>query len=83
MKINDKLYCYNDEYTYNIDLTINNIYTIKNVDRYGHEINIINDIGENYYFNTDKEYVTYYGKWFHTEQDLRKLKLKKLNESGR
>jgi hypothetical protein len=59
-------------------ITINKTYKIFDITK--HHFYIKNDNDDSHGFGLNED-TSYYGKWFYTSQELRKLKLKKLNES--
>lgn len=83
MKVGDKLYCYNNHIDYDdtIDyrnLTIGKFYEIKETIKTW--INIIDDNDNKLYFGTKRKDFSY-KKWFYTENELRKYKLKEVNDN--
>jgi len=94
MKVGDKLYCHNnkqinyDNIQYKFNYTIGECYVInyisflkKSPSNYSY-FGVINDLKLMCYFNIDlNDKGENYKKWFYTEVEMRKLKLKKLNEN--
>ena len=78
MKIGDKVYCINEIDKY---LTVGKFYKVISDQPFdmddGEAFVIINDCGERHEFSYEK-----YHNWFLTEIEIRKLKLKKINESS-
>ena len=96
LKVNDKLYCYNTtlddnmRYMYscvNRKLTINKGYTIHRIEKsyysntHGIMVLIINDMNNQDWYSIDDCDEWYYKKWFCTECEYRKLKLKRLKDA--
>ena len=77
MKVGDKLYCYNS----NTNIHSGGIYIINNFD-----INALwlrNDYGLFDWYNiSNKSSINYYGRWFYTLKELRKVKLDILRSSS-
>lgn len=82
MKIGNKIYCIKDF----IDLDKGDIWCSKDksyticCDNSSESFYIIDNQGDKNYYIID---VAIFNKYFHTEKELRKLKLEKLNESWR
>lgn len=77
MKVGDRLYCWNgdhSEYTIGIYYYIDYILD-ENPLLYG--IRISSNYGDNWFVVSSDNY-WYYGKWFYTENEMRKVKLDKL-----
>ena len=75
MKVGDKLYCKKDYCNF---FTYNKCYVIGSIsERYFFMYDNDNELSA---FNLhDESSVYYYKDWFYTEQEMRKLKLNKLN----
>ena len=76
LKVGDKLLCKN---VISIKLKIGKYYTILKIDNNNNIIHF-----DNYYFYTNPrayEYYNYIWEYFYTPQEVRKLKLKQLNET--
>lgn len=88
MKIGDKLYCHKKLVMNNVNRDVNTTegkyYTIVDirpvVSENRQKIKIINDNGSDHLFDTSKYGKSYYKQWFYTENDIRKLKMDKLNK---
>lgn len=90
LKIGDKLYCHNNlfdnklfEHSLYCDrkLTINRSYVIHSIENgfsHGIMILIINDLSSHDWYSLDNTDEWYYQKYFYTENDYRRLKLKRL-----
>lgn len=81
MKVGDKLYCYDVDGR--LDITIGNIYTIKEFEFYGDnlaiDLCIIDDVGDHQYYNIQhKSNIHYFGLYFYTEKEVRRIKLNRL-----
>lgn len=79
-KIGDIIICKKNcvfEQSYGIATVENKSYEIVDID--DSEFYIKNDMGFNHSFDFDKNSESYYGIWFCTKKEYRKLKLKKLN----
>lgn len=80
MNIGDKLYCYcNSNVGVVIDCTIGMFYIIERI--MNNRIIITNNRNVNDWFSYDsyeEKSIWYYGKWFYTKQEVRRLKLCKL-----
>ena len=80
MKVGDKVYCYcNSNVGVVIDCTIGMFYIIEHI--MDNLVIIVNNVA-NDWFSYDNNNLWYYGKWFYTEQEVRKLKLCKLKNCG-
>jgi len=82
LKIGDMLYCTRPvvmKVTREIRTTVGKTYKILNVIE-KQVIEILNDAKIKHSFGLDKDKDNYYGKWFATLKDERKIKLKKLNK---
>jgi hypothetical protein len=86
MKIGDKLYCHTPRnYRCDNDISADQIYTVMNIDDKKYNgIYIYGPIYCESWFSLseDSTVYEYYGLYFHTLKEYRKLKLEKLNEKN-
>ena len=83
MKVGDRLYCYKNylvttKYSGNnvnwLNITIGRSYVIQRSDT-ANRIYFISDDGSSRWVTSDEISHWYYGKWFYTLRDIRKIKL--------
>ena len=89
MKVGDRLYCYcvnrgDDCIDYGRDFIIGNWYIVTSIDFINMTIfiNSENNVGQWFYIFKDNssDNVWYYGYWFYTNRDLRRIKLDRLED---
>ena len=87
MKVGDKLYCHTPRnYRCDNDISVGKIYTVMNIDNKKYNgIYIYGPIYCESWFSLSEEDGSspyeYYGRYFRTLKEERKLKIKKINES--
>jgi len=82
IKIGDSLYCHTGLImpdSGNVALTIGKNYKIHTVDDDDHKFTLFNDYHQEHIFSIDKDYHSYYKKWFDAKRILRRKKLKIIN----
>lgn len=87
MKTGDRLYCHTKYSVKKMDMTservyftVGKLYTIFNCDKEWDEVVILDDYNDISCLALEEvNDITYYGQWFYTEQEMRKLKLDKIN----
>jgi hypothetical protein len=80
MKIGDKLYCYN--YPLMSNMIIGETYKLKNVIPNDMLVFVISDVNEWFYYGEkDVDHLRYYKKYFYTEQEYRKIKLREIERN--
>jgi hypothetical protein len=77
MKAVDKIYCHTER----PGLSVGKLYTLYYVNISG-DYYILDDMHSRDYYSFDKYNDWYYRKWFYTEKNLRKEKIKKLNNES-
>jgi len=80
LKVGDRLYCYRNSVVMNtFSYTIGKIYIIVRITEF---IWVINDDNEqDWFYINDKSNEYSYENWFYTNQEMRKIKLERINES--